>query len=688
MRRSSIPPYTRPRDFLGAHMQVDRCSLTALNLVFLLAASPLSAQVIYVDTSNDAIDFGGAQQVADLPGPDGVISLAEAALASDNTPGVQTIGFHVPQSQWQYQQFFPGRAVLRPFLGCRFFDTAIVDGTTQTAFTGDTNPNGGEVVIWAETYLIDSVGGAIRGLDNSSLHLSGGTGNAVQGNTQTGIEVFDSTANLIGGASPGQGNTGGFIQIDRASDNVVVGNTTKRVRVLGWIGGNQAATNNRIGGPAAGERNHITGLGTMNSQGIPSGFAIQLFDSIGTVIENNWIGTTPDGLQQGDAWTTMGIFFDGENHDTTIRDNLIAGIRATALPHLGPSYQIGTGIVVYGAGDGVTIVGNKIGLNANNQPVLGSVTGIAMLNYYLGPVQNIVIGGALANQGNEIAGHLGTGITVGNTFTGVRISGDSIHDNGGIGIDLITDAFVPGVTPNDPLDLDTGANGLQNFPVLQSATRAGNSLRVVGTLASTPSAVFALEFFASPQGDPSGFGEGQQYLGTATVTTDASGNAGIDVVLASPVPPGFAVSATATAVASASTSEFCAFVPVTGSPQQWGDLGYGLAGTAGVPLLTGTGGLTASSTVTWALSNARASSLSLFVLGFSQARLPLMGGTLVPSPDALVVSLTSSAGAASLALPLAVALPTGLELSVQVCILDPAGPFGWAAANAIAAIAP
>ena len=45
------------------------------------------------------------------------------------------------------------------------FDTAIIDGTTQTAFTGDTNPDGCEVVIWASTYIIDNVAGEVRGLE-------------------------------------------------------------------------------------------------------------------------------------------------------------------------------------------------------------------------------------------------------------------------------------------------------------------------------------------------------------------------------------------------------------------------------------------------------------------------------------------------------------------------------------------
>ncbi len=644
------------------------------------------AQTIIVDTSHDAVDFGGAQQVSDLPGPDGLISLPEAGLASDNTPGVQTIGFRIPQSDWQYQQFFPGRAVLRPFLGFRVFDTAILDARTQTAFTGETNlEGGGEVVIWQETYLINSVGGAVFGFDNSSIHLSGGSNNVVQANTKTGVEVFDSAFNLIGGANPGEGNTGGFIQIDRASNNIVVGNTVQRVRVLGWIGGGQPATNNRIGGPTLAERNFITGLGTWNSEGWPGGFAVQIFNAIGTVIENNSIGTTPDGLQQGHGATTAGIYFDAENHNSTIRGNRIAGIlgrRIGTYPGV-----VGTAIAIGGFGSGIQIVGNTIGLDANGSPSLGSVTGIGTQNYYLGPVQNIVIGGSTASSGNEIAGHLLSGVSVANTLSGVRISGNSIHDNGGLGIDLIDNGFQTGVTPNDPLDLDTGGNGLQNFPLLQSATLVGVALRLVGTLNSSPASSFTVEFFASPQCDPSGYGEGQIFLGASTVATNGNGDAAFDVTLPVSVQQGWFITATATAAATASTSEFAACVAVAGSTQ-WSDLGQGLSGTSGVPRLTGSGSLTAASTVTWSLTSARHTAPALFVVGFRRIQFPIFGGMLVPSPDAQVLVTTDTLGAASVSVRLAQSLRSGQEVAVQVWVLDPAGPFGWAASNAVAAAAP
>ncbi len=541
-------------------MKTLRHSFFSLAVLLFMPMAAASAQSIYVDTSDDVVDFGGAQTVAELPGPDGKISLPEAGLASDNTPGVQTIGFRIPQSDWQYQQFFPGRAVLRPFLGFRVFDTAIIDATTQTVFTGDTNPDGGEVVIWQESYLIDNVGGAMFGFDSSSIHLSGGSGNWIHGNTNTGIELYDSAANLIGGTQPGEGNRGGFvIQIDRSNDNVVVGNVCSRVRVLGWVGGGMPATNNRIGGPSLAERNVITGFATYNSEGAPGGFAIQIFDATGTVIENNWIGTTADGLAAGHRGTTAGISFEGNHHDTIVRDNLIAGILGEGIgPHYA-GWHFGSAISVYGEGSGVTIQGNTIGLDALSRPLLGSVAGITMANYYLGPVRDVLIGGDAPGEGNEIAGHLTAGVSVGNSFVDVRISGNSIHDNAGLGIDLIPPSFQTGVTPNDPLDVDLGANGLQNFPVITEALRLSNGgVEVRGTLDSAPSRSYAVEFFANPSCDPSGNGEGNLFLGGTTVSTDAGASSAFNWSSSVPVPSGWVATATATDVLTGATSEFSA----------------------------------------------------------------------------------------------------------------------------------
>ena len=69
-----------------------------------------------------------------------------------------------------------------------------------------------------------------------------------------------------------------------------------------------------------------------------------------------------------------------------------------------------------------------------------------------------------------------------------------------------------------------GVNNLQNAPLLISATSNG-STSINGTLDSTPDTTFRIEFFGNSEQDASGFGEGETFLGSVDVTTDASGNA-------------------------------------------------------------------------------------------------------------------------------------------------------------------
>jgi hypothetical protein len=76
-------------------------------------------------------------------------------------------------------------------------------------------------------------------------------------------------------------------------------------------------------------------------------------------------------------------------------------------------------------------------------------------------------------QNNSIYSNIEKGIGIRPESTGIRIRGNSIHSNGRLGIDLDP----KGVTPNDLGDTDTGANNLQNFPVL-STVAGGTTTRV------------------------------------------------------------------------------------------------------------------------------------------------------------------------------------------------------------------
>ena len=218
-----------------------------------------------------------------------------------------------------------------------------------------------------------------------------------------------------------------------------------------------------------------------------------------------------------------------------------------------------------------------------NDDLLGNHVGIDFLSIFSGKsiidsrIQNnrdagIELRGSseASIAGNTITGN-GTGVLVedaataslsGNTFTGngtalalagsgggaTSISTNSFAANVGLAIDLARD----GVTANDAGDGDIGPNGLQNFPVLTSVAGSGGMTTVQGTLNSTPNGSFTLEFFGNTQCDPSGFGEGETFLGSLPVATDAAGNASFTTTLSTS-----ATNVTATATdAGGNSSEF------------------------------------------------------------------------------------------------------------------------------------
>ncbi len=106
---------------------------------------------------------------------------------------------------------------------------------------------------------------------------------------------------------------------------------------------------------------------------------------------------------------------------------------------------------------------------------------------------------------------------------------------------------LPGALPAFP-------NSSISFPTITQAT-AGNSTRIVGTFHGAASTTILIDVYVSLVADPSGYGEGQRYLGTITVTTNASGDATFDSIMPAKSAKGSFVTATATDVAG-NSSEF------------------------------------------------------------------------------------------------------------------------------------
>ena len=88
---------------------------------------------------------------------------------------------------------------------------------------------------------------------------------------------------------------------------------------------------------------------------------------------------------------------------------------------------------------------------------------------------------------------------------------------------------------------------------------------LVGSLDTAPNASYTLEFFASPECDPSGYGEGQLFLGRTVVSTDASVSAAFDLTLPVRTPDGWMIASTAIEDASGNTSEFSQCITVSTS---------------------------------------------------------------------------------------------------------------------------
>jgi hypothetical protein len=527
--------------------------MTTLKYIIpVLITSAALSQTITVTTSRNQVDVSIDARISDLPGPDGVVSFREALRVSDNESGRQVIGFAIPEDDWYLSDIFPGLVILQGST-MSASEPVFIDGTSQTMFTGDTNPEGHEIILPLQTYL-NGGNTVVTGVHASRIEL-GGSGAEVYGNTGgMDIRLVLATNGFV------HDNEAGNINITYSNNCRVVRNVTERVRMTG-LGMQSPATGNVIGGPDPKDRNYITGFGNFGEHGSPAGDCIELYYTDGNLIQNNYIGTTPDGMAVSNRACTTGVAIHNYNHNLQILDNLIAVNASNAFG--GGDYGVDIYMGLYEGGDQILIKGNTMGLNALGEPVLGGKHGVWVSADAFEDAGNITIGGHSLGEGNVIAGHDSTGILMmyppgiqGSAH--VRVSGNSIYGNGEIGIDLMPNTWDFGSTPNDTLDTDSGANGLQNYPVIESAFSNGSLLSIEGSLQSAPKNTYTIELFSNSDCDASGFGQGMRYLGSVSVVTDANGIGEFSISL--PIQPieHNVLTATATKVMSGESSEFSA----------------------------------------------------------------------------------------------------------------------------------
>jgi hypothetical protein len=223
----------------------------------------------------------------------------------------------------------------------------------------------------------------------------------------------------------------------------------------------------------------------------------------------------------GNDGVVAGCFIDSNQGGIVVHEDadntLIGGIAAADRNIISGNFFAG---LILEQGASQRVLGNWIGTNQ----------GWGILN--VDTLRDSRIGGTNAGEANNIAFNVSGGVLLAHPGSNNPIRGNRIFANGGLGIDL----DLPGVTPNDPGDGDAGANQSQNFPLITNVVINSTTTTVQGRLNSQPNRQYTLDFYQNTEGDISGHGEGEFYLGSASVTTDGNGDAAFSVTFPFQVP--------------------------------------------------------------------------------------------------------------------------------------------------------
>jgi CSLREA domain-containing protein len=412
---------------------------------------------------------------------------------------------------------------------------------------GGTTPLAGNVIS----------GNRLGGLQIQDDESNSGVGSLVQGNfigtnpsgtvalgNEVGISIFNSSGNLIGGEAMG-------------ARNVISGNVGGGIGVYsGPVGtGSGNANNNRIEGNLIGT--NASGTGKLGNG-------------------SNGIAIT---ITQGSAANTIG-------GATTGKRNVISGNNGNGIA-IGIRLTGPDGTPLPGSGGtGITVQNNYIGTDVSGQNPIGNTFDGVFVD--ADSAVNTISHNLISSNGRN-------GVFLPqNSNPAVRILMDnnSVFGNAALGIDL----GVAGITSNDALDTDAGANLQQNFPVLTSFTASGvigseafmseatlgsidlpkeegisvSAVNVNGTLNSAPNTTYTIHWYMS--GDSQCVTNQALSPPLATgripgVTTDGSGNAPFTIPLEFPAGINTGIINCTATDPQGNTSEFSACLPVTSPPR-------------------------------------------------------------------------------------------------------------------------
>jgi len=477
--------------------------LLSLGLWLSTAVPPSNAAAdpFVVNSTGDGADA----QVGDGICNDGAgYCTLRAALMEANAGWNKQIHFNIPGAEPH---------VIQPLSALPLIESAmVIDGYTQPGAQPNTNP----APLGLNTQLMIGLDGSQTG-GSIAFGFNPNQESAIDSLVIQGFAIYNFGAAIGGGYEEtydviGARFVGNFFGTDVTGTLASSGS--------GIVISGHRLMNIDIGGIYPEDRNLIPGVSI--SSRYPESIQIQ-----GNLIGTDISGERPLG-------NGGGIYVSNAYHI------LIGGVDSGAANVI--SGNINNGIELEGNDGITTIQGNLIGLAADGQTPLGNGGDGIYAHEHAGVTIN----------DNYIAYNQGNGLTFGlyNNSSSISLP-NAIFNNGGLGIDLLND----GITPNDPLDSDTGPNGLQNYPVLEGVVHSGGSVIVSGTLNSQPNQTYQLWFFTNAQCDPSGYGEGEAFATELVVMTDGNGNAPFTAVFPQQAERPF-VTATASPSVFSGTSEF------------------------------------------------------------------------------------------------------------------------------------
>ncbi len=506
-----------------------------LLLVFFFDARLAHAETFTVNSTGTARDeFPDGTCDSD---PTAAVSctLSEAIDEANDLRGADTIKFNIPTTETNCSATTNVCTIFSGEPMPQIEEPLSIDGYSQPGASPNTLAEGNDAVLKIELRSVTGVG---AGLEIQAAKST------VKGLV---INGWEEGVRIGGSGATGNKVMGNFIGTDRFGTQDV-GNDFG-VSIV-------EAPKNTVGGTTPAARNVISG----NDQ---SGVSIGFVGATANEVMGNYIGTDKDG--DDDLGNTVnGVFVFGG-----AANNTIGGTKATMRNVISGNEQ--HGVFISNGAQFNKVMGNYIGTDASGTLDLGN--GVYGVLVDEGAANN-TIGGTTAGARNIISGNDQSGVeilfsTSGEETTGNSILSNSIFSNDDPassgpepGIDLKGSSLGGGFTANDPGDADTGPNGLQNFPELSLATKTGKKTTIEGTLNSTASTTFTIQFFSSPEADqtnPCCLAEGQKLIGQISVTTDANGDVnGSDGFTATTpvVPAGQIVTATATNETTGDTSEF------------------------------------------------------------------------------------------------------------------------------------